>query len=339
MEATIIETGRNHFLDVELTEFVQKQHSIYLGKIKADDFLKIYTVRPAKYDLDKHTALANSFPDEGQYYDHLIKEDKLNLEAKDFQRDANEARVNQVANFLNEEEYAFFPNTIIANCELINDSKNYDLTENHSLTDFLDIEDKPDYLSFLRKEGSTYKLAIPYRSNSILVIDGQHRLKGLEECEEYVRKDYDLLVAFVIGFDRSIIAKQFYTINYEQKPVNRSLLIQLTGEFSRDINELSFMHNVVKLLNEIEESPFFGRVKMLGTTPKNLPTEQKRMLSISQAFLVDAMIRFVSTKAVNTNYPPIFLKYYCPPPLQRNQLMLEFRPFFIHTARGLILQR
>jgi hypothetical protein len=28
----------------------------------------------------------------------------------------------------------------------------------------------------------------------------------------------------------------------------------------------------------------------------------------------------------------------CPPPLWRNQLMLEFRPLFVHAARGLVLQ-
>lgn len=203
-------------------------------------------------------------------------------------------------NFLNKEEYAFFPNTIIANCELINDSEDYNINEKNSVEDYLNKTDKADYLGFLWQHEERYKLIIPFQANAILVIDGQHRLKGLEECDSMLQDGYDLLVAFVIGLDRSVIAKQFYTINYEQKPVNKSLLYQLTGEFSRDINELAFMHNIVKLLNELYESPFYSRVKMLGVTPKNLDFDSKQKLSISQAFLVDSMIRFISIKAMNT---------------------------------------
>jgi DGQHR domain-containing protein len=310
METKTIELNNKLYLQIELVQFVQKDQPFYLGKVKTSEFLEVYTVRPAKYDLEKHTALANSFPDDSDYYNHLINEDKNNLKGKDFQRDANDDRVNKISLFLNQNEYAFFPNTIIANCELINDLEDYDITENSSLTDFADITEKPDYLSFLKKENDKYSLIVPKQKNSILVIDGQHRLLGLENANEYVRANYDLLIAFIIGFDRSIIAKQFYTINYEQKPVNKSLLYQLTGEFTRDVSELSFMHNVVKLLNELEESPFYGRVKMLGITPKGIDSTNKRLLSISQAFLVDAMIRFISIKAKGTLYPPIFIKYY-----------------------------
>lgn len=142
------------------------------------------------------------------------------------------------------------------------------------------------------------------------MIDGQHRLEGLKNVDEALQKSYELLIAFIIGFDRSVVAKQFYTINYEQKPVNKSLLYQLTGEFSREIDELSFMHNLVKILNEINDSPFYGRVKMLGKTPMDLPSEQRRMLSISQSFLIDSTLRFISPRALGTKYPPIFLKYF-----------------------------
>lgn len=310
METQIITTANGSYLVVDLAQFNQKGNSFYVGKIKANDFLSVYTIRPARYEIEKNVQLAASFPDDSEYYTYLINEATEDLRNKDFQRDANPTRVNQITNFLNTEEYAFFPNTIIANCELVNDSENYDITEESSLDDYLYNSRLPRYLSFLKKDNDKYKLVIPYQPNSVLVIDGQHRLKGLEECLPYILNNYDLLIAFVIGFDRSVIAKQFYTINYEQKPVNKSLLYQLTGEFSKNVTELSFMHNVVKLLNETEESPFYSRIKMLGSTPKGITDEAKRQLSISQAFLVDSMIRFVSKKALNTTYAPIFLKYY-----------------------------
>jgi DGQHR domain-containing protein len=195
---------------------------------------------------------------------------------------------------------------------LINEWDDFGITEESTIKDYFNVE-KPDYLSFLQKENETYYLIIPFTQKSVLVIDGQHRLEGLRGLKgpsEAIQENYDLLLAFIIGYDRSVVAKQFYTINYEQKPVNKSLLYQLQGEFSRDVNELSFLHNVVKLLNELEGSPFLGRIKMLGKTPKNLPADGKRKLSISQAFLIDSMIRFISVKAKGTLYPPIFLKYF-----------------------------
>lgn len=300
----------DEFLKVDLVQINQKEQSFYIAKIKASDFLQVYTVRPAQYDLEKHTSLANSFQGDDKYYSHLIHEDKENIKEKDFQRDPNDDRINKIVKFLKEEEYAFFPNTIIANCELINDWDNFDIDETSSEQAFFDLIDKPKFVSFLRSESGKYFLYIPFVPNSVLVIDGQHRLVGLEKTNKEIKDNYDLVIAFIIGFDRSIIAKQFYTINYEQKPVNKSLLYQLTGEFTREINELSFLHNVVKLLNELDNSPFQGRVKMLGSTPKSISADAKSKLSISQAFLIDSTIRFISEKAKGSLYAPIFLKYF-----------------------------
>ncbi|GGC43006.1 hypothetical protein GCM10011386_39130 [Parapedobacter defluvii] len=298
------------FLKIDLEEVLQKNESFFIGKIQARDFLELYTVRPARYDLTKHTELAKSFPDDDEYFKHLINHDKKNLEREDFQRDPNEDRINKIAKFINNEEHAFFPNTIIANCELINDWPDSNITEANKFDDFLSFKKRPNYISFLENDEGKYSLYVPYISNSILIIDGQHRLEGLKKADDEIRDKYELIIAFIIGFDRSVIAKQFYTINYEQKAVNKSLLYQLTGEFSTEVDELSFMHNVVKLLNELEESPFFGRVKMLGKANKSLSKEEKQLLSISQAFLIDALIRYISITAKGSSYPPIFLKYY-----------------------------
>ncbi|MFZ2899762.1 MAG: DGQHR domain-containing protein [Saprospiraceae bacterium] len=310
MNTTKIEKEGQVFLKVELEQIKQKNNSFFVAKINAHDFLRIYTVRPAVYDLGKHSALANSFPDESDYYDHLIKEDKANIKEKDFQRDPSSQRVKSIVEYIQKKDFAFFPNTIIANCELINDWGDFQLSESDPEDDFFNIKDKPSFISFLKKQEDKYCLIIPFCENSVLVIDGQHRLEGLKNVDEALQKSYELLIAFIIGFDRSVVAKQFYTINYEQKPVNKSLLYQLTGEFSREIDELSFMHNLVKILNEINDSPFYGRVKMLGKTPMDLPSEQRRMLSISQSFLIDSTLRFISPRALGTKYPPIFLKYF-----------------------------
>lgn len=310
MKVELIKHNGLEYLKVALEEIKQKENSFFLAKINAKDFLKVFTVRPAEYDLEKNTSLANSFPDEADYYKHLIEDDRKKINDKNFQREPNDERITKIVKFLETEEYAFFPNTIIANCDLINDLEGFNISEFNSESDFFNLLNKPESISFLQKDNDSYYLYIPSIPNSVLVIDGQHRLEGLKKVKPEIQDQYDLIISFIIGFDRSIIAKQFYTINYEQKSVNKSLLYQLTGEFSKEIDELTFMHNVAKLLNELDESPFNGRIKMLGKAPKNSTPEQKEKYSISQSFFIDSTIRFVSSKAIESTTPPILLKYY-----------------------------
>lgn len=303
----------NNIIDytiIELFEVTQKDKSFYVGKIKAKELLEIYTVRPAIYDIEKNVALAETFPNEREYYNHLISSNKEAITDKDFQRKYSDSRVNEVKKFLEEEEYAFFPNTIIANCDLINDIDDLGIDEESSVEKFINAVNIPKHLSFFQRQGNNYKLYIPKTTGSILVIDGQHRLEGLKRANEKVKDGYELLIAFIIGYDRSVIAQQFYTINYQQKPVNRSLLYHLMGEFSSNLDELSFIHKVVKALNELEQSPFYKRVKMLGVTPQNICQEDKKLLSISLAFLIDSLSRSVKPNSSSGIYQPIFRYYY-----------------------------
>lgn len=302
-------SGKEFFV-LSLEPITQKGKIWYLAKMNALDLLSSYTVRPAKYDFNTHTKLAASFEDDTDYYDHLISQDKENLKKKDFQREPNSGRVKEIKEFLDDQDIAFFPNTIIATCDLINDFSEYDINEHTSLDEIEKKKMDFGHLSFFYIDSGKPYLLIPKKSDTILVIDGQHRLAGLEFASSEVQSNYELLVAFIIGFDRSVVARQFYTINYEQKPVNKSLLYQLTGEFSQDVTEISFLHNVVKIMNELDASPFHNRIKMLGVKPKAATVEEKRLLSISQAFLVDWLLKTLNKNALKSVNSPIFLHYY-----------------------------
>lgn len=292
----------NH-IELEIHPINQNGAQFYVGKLSASLLLETYTVRPTEYDLNAHKEFARTFEDEADYFNTLIDLDKKKLDDKSFQRTYNKARLSSITQYLNEELYPFFPNAIIVNCELINkfgQDAGYGIT---SKDQFYNANDKPKHLSYFDEETNT--LIIPKRKGSILVIDGQHRIKGLESSS--IRHNYEVLLSFIIGVDRTIVAKQFYTVNYEQKSVNKSLLYHLTGEFSNEIDELSLMHNVVRALNEIDKSPFHGRIKMLGVSPPNATDDEKKMMSLSQAFLVDALLKTVSKNAVNSKYMPIFI--------------------------------
>lgn len=316
--------GKFDFLKIELDHIVQKEKVFYIGKIKVQDILILYTVEPAEYDIDKQIQYAEKFADESEYYLYLRDEDKKIIDKKSFQRKEDFTRVSSIKKFLNQEEFPLFPNTIIATTDLLN---NYiDFTTKTKISDLSD-ENIEEYrnLSFLEFNNGKFYLYVPYRKSSILIIDGQHRIRGLEEAynsSPLTFCNYELLFSFILNFDKSVIAKLFYTINYNQKSVNKSLLYHLSGEFSRDIDQITFLHEVVRVLNESEKSPFQKRIKMLGSIPDGISLQDKTKLTLSQAFLIDYLKPTISKDANKSFYPSIFLYYY-----QRPEMHIEILRF------------
>lgn len=308
----IIDKSNRKFLKLELIPVSQKEKQFYITKIPAKYFLDLYTVEPAEYDLEKEIAFASEFTDDKDYYQYLTTEDREQIELKAFERKENKNRVKEIKDFLINEEYPLFPNTIIVTCDLINDFINVSPeTKFDDIIKHLNESDKEKNLSFLELRNEKYFLYIPYIKNSILIIDGQHRVRGLEEVKDKpFIENFDLLVSFIIGFDRSILAKLFYTINYTQKSVNKSLLYHLSGEFSLELDEITFMHETVKILNELEYSPFYKRIKMLGTIPKDISQLDKDKMTISQAFFIDYLVGTISERSYRSIHKPIFLYYY-----------------------------
>jgi len=293
-------------LKVELLQVSQGGKSFFVGVIPATFFLEVYTVNPVKYDFEKETSLMETFSDMEDYFVKSLAEKQKTMDSKGFQRVHDKKRAREIAKFLDEEEYPFFPNSIIATLDLDSHHK-YEADEDEELFENKLNENKD--FSFLKEENDKFEIYLTRRKNSILIIDGQHRLEGLKKAGA-IKDDYDLLVSFLLDYDRSVIAKQFYTINYSQKSVNKSILYHLTGEFSQDLDEITFLHEVVKLLNETNKSPLCRRIKMLGSAPKYLDKEIKKKMTLSQAFLIDYLIYSIKDRKANSVIQPIFKYYY-----------------------------
>lgn len=293
-------------LKVELLRVSQGGNTFFVGVIPAKFFIEVYTVNPVKYDFEKETSLMESFPDMQDYFDISLAEKQETMDSKGFQRVHDPARAREIAKFLDNEEYPFFPNSIIATLDLDSHLKHED-NEDEELFN-IKLNENKDF-SILREENDKFEIYLTKRKNSILIIDGQHRLEGLKKAGE-IKNDYDLIVSFLLDYDRSVIAKQFYTINYSQKSVSKSLLYHLTGEFSQDLDEITFLHEVVKLLNETKKSPLYRRIKMLGFAPKHLDKEIKKKMTLSQAFLIDYLIYSIKDRKAKSVIQPIFKHYY-----------------------------
>ena len=326
MRTSIQVLSNQQFLRIRLEPVTQKGKQFYVSVLAAKDLLSTFTVAPAEYDVQKHQALAEGFKDDADYYQYLISKDKDSIAEKDFQREKKDPRVREIADFLLSEEYALFPNTIIVTCDLLND----ELAE----TDIRKFAETPELQKSSIQTGRAFldnndgpTLYVPYRKGTILVIDGQHRLVGIEralQINETGLGEYDLLTTFILGFDRSAVAQLFYTVNYNQKSVNKSLLYHLSGEFSREIDATTFLHEVVKLLNELPKSAFRGRIKILGIRPKDLDPVLKARMTVSQAFLIDYLLSSISESSLRSNYQPVFLYYF-----RKKEFQIEIARFLL----------
>ncbi|MDZ4200552.1 MAG: DGQHR domain-containing protein [Gallionella sp.] len=94
------------------------------------------------------------------------------------------------------------------------------------------------------------------------VIDGQHRLKGLERVPERWA-DFDLPIVFMLDLDSEEKAYVFSIINSKQTPVAKSLIYDLFG-LNQTRSPQRTAHEIARSMNADAEGPLFRSIKMLG---------------------------------------------------------------------------
>ena len=112
---------------------------------------------------------------------------------------------------------------------------------------------------------SVGRLKVPEREGILRAIDGQHRLLALHADIENIR-DHDFTVPAII-FDRvpeDHIVQMFVTINAKHTRLNASHLVSLSGRQLYRDDSLAAAHDVVRALNDKEDSPLHGEIKLLG---------------------------------------------------------------------------
>jgi DGQHR domain-containing protein len=206
------------------------------------------------------------------YFDvRRVLRDQRDVEAYlGIQRPLSEARVSALEKYVNFVD-ATFPTAVIL---AIDDSEcvSYDEAAHEIvLSNARSGNDKPD-------------IAI---SNLCRVIDGQHRIAGLES---FKGKTFQVMTAIFVGIDISDQAYIFATVNLEQTKVRKSLAFDLF-ELARTRSPYKTCHNVAVGLDRVKESPFFQRIKRLGTA-----TPGRERETITQSTFVDALVRYISSE-------------------------------------------
>lgn len=209
----------------------------------------------------------------GNFYIGVIDHDKLikisfkdirRIEERDvekylgIQRPLSPSRVKELQNYVNFVD-ATFPTSVILAIE-------------------------PENAEYIEKDSM---MKIRDEENVAKIIDGQHRIAGLESFSAKNDEKFQINVTIFIDMDLEDQAMVFSTINLSQTKVNRSLSYDLY-EFAKSRSPQKTCHNIAKVLNRKENSPFNNKIMILGKATGK-PTE-----TLTQATFVSRLIDYIS---------------------------------------------
>lgn len=305
-------TNLNKYHILNVIEVRQLQNGIvFIGKIKFNQLIKIFKLTERKENIkdpfDNSTLT-------------LTKKDE------EFQRQLSDKKLREIQEYLQEEilqiekgkSLGMFPSSVI----LYNRSYELDDLElknkNEKLTDKDEVILTEEIISDSYKsdldccfyipdeeDGNQYKLYIPDNPNTTLIVDGQHRFFGTKLLYNKLKdsnikkivEDFEFIITYLVGFDIYEVGQIFATVNFNQKPVNRSLYYDIFGSAPQTDregnlqNDIRLAHDLVLHLNNNENSPINSMIKLLG----------KGYGMFSQAFFVFNMLRVFRTGIWN-NY-------------------------------------
>jgi len=211
---------------------------------------------------------------------------------KGSQRKLDPERLKAIGRYLNTVEAAV-PNTIIL-------AANY-----RESGEFLEQTEESEGLRWrvepLDHQAGIVKLVIPKREKLAAIVDGQHRLYGFEFAEA-TRRTMPLVCSVYLDLPNPFQAQLFATINYNQKPVDKSQSYQLYGfNLDQEPTEAWSPEKAAvflsRKLNTDPESPFEHHITIAAEDQRvldQLAPVQKMGWAISTATVVEGLLRLFS---------------------------------------------
>lgn len=256
----------------------------FLAKFKIEDLLKI------------------SFVETLQYKDS-------NGHLRGTQRKKNEARLQEIAKYIDSEEMAF-PNTIILAANYTEDGETLageeDMPEEGEDFDS-NTENSKKTLSPLawtveHISGDVYSIVIPSETPLAAIIDGQHRINAFTHINKKERLNLEVPCSVYFGISNPYQAYLFATINGNQKKVDRSLALEQFGFNVEDEARKSWTPEKLAVyfsrrLNIEKSSPLHKHIKVApGNEQVLFDTPRNDEWTVSTAAIVDGILSLISTK-------------------------------------------
>ena len=219
----------------------------YIGAIRSTDLLEISTVDVRRFSEGRADSIDG------------------------IQRELSKTRLKSLREYVNL-DYATFPTSVI-------------LAIDHRCVELKPISGCDGLFSLIVKEwpGDDDEESIPL-SEAAFILDGQHRLAGLESRNEGL-SDFEVNVSIFVGADIADQAEIFSRVNLAQTKVNKSLAYDLL-DYATEKSPFKVAHDVVVALNRDSEGPFFKKIKRLGVKTKGVDSE-----TLAQATVVNGLLR------------------------------------------------
>ncbi|OFW26072.1 MAG: hypothetical protein A3H97_13980 [Acidobacteria bacterium RIFCSPLOWO2_02_FULL_65_29] len=108
-------------------------------------------------------------------------------------------------------------------------------------------------------------LKVPEREGILRAIDGQHRLLALHaDIDRFQGEDFSVPAIIFDRLPEDHVVQMFVTINAKHTRLNASHLVSLSGRQLYRDEALAASHDVVRALNDREDSPLYDEIKLLG---------------------------------------------------------------------------
>src|SRR3982074_32067 len=108
-------------------------------------------------------------------------------------------------------------------------------------------------------------LKVPEREGILRAIDGQHRLLALHaDIERFQGEEFSVPAIIFDRLPEDHVVQMFVTINAKHTRLNASHLVSLSGRQLYRDETLAAAHDIVRALNDREDSPLYGEIKLLG---------------------------------------------------------------------------
>lgn len=221
----------------------------YIGAIDSVDLLSISTVDVRRFEQGKAGTIDG------------------------IQRELSKNRLGELRQYVNL-DYATFPTSII----LAIDQRCVDLVEVEGCNGFYDLQ-------VHSYEGDAELGEDPIGlDEAAFVIDGQHRLAGLENRDRDLGS-FEVNVSIFVGADVADQAEIFSRVNLAQTKVNKSLMYDLL-DYAKETSPFRMAHEIVVALNLDEDGPFYKKIKRLGVRTPGVDGE-----TLAQATVVNGLLR------------------------------------------------
>lgn len=133
---------------------------------------------------------------------------------------------------------------------------------------------------------SSQTMTFSRAKNVAEILDGQHRIAGLRQ---FSGDFFQLPVTIFVDMDVEDRAMVFATVNLKQTRVSKSMAYNLY-EYATSRSPQKTAHDIAKLLNAKDGSPFEDKIKILGVT-----TEGKDSETLTQARFVEDLLALISS--------------------------------------------